>query len=172
MNRQPHPDGLKAKARTIYEAKGSRAAAEQTGISRRTVNAWAKAEGWQPHVATRQAPDQRLHLVAPVADTARPAGKSSVPAGYGLARRVLLRRLGDTAGLALDQVEAELGQGHTSKARDCAIICGIALDKAEMLAKATAGEPGGTMPTVEESRTRLRELAHDLTSRAQGNGRG
>jgi hypothetical protein len=162
MNRQPHPDGAKAQARQVYEAHGSRKASEVTGLPRRTVNAWAKAEGWQRR---GQRPDLR---VAPVAETRQPAGKRSVPAGYSLARRVLLRRLGDTAGLALDQVEAELRQGHTSKARDCAIICGIALDKAELLAKAAGAGVGGDMPTVEEARTRLRELAIDLTARRTG----
>jgi hypothetical protein len=93
-----------------------------------------------------------------------------VPAGYGLARRVLLRRLGDTAGLALDLVAQELAAGHTSKARDCAIICGIALDKAEMLAKVGGQDVGGAMPTVAEATSRLRELAADLTSRSRAGG--
>jgi hypothetical protein len=91
-----------------------------------------------------------------------------VPAGYSLARRVLLRRLGHTATLALDQVEMELGQGHTSKARDAAVVCGIVLDKAEQLAKAAGAGVGGDMPTVDEARTRLHELATDLTARRTG----
>jgi hypothetical protein len=163
MNRQQHSDGAKAQARTIFEAHGSRKAAEVTGISRRTINAWARAGGWQRR---GQRPDLR---VAPVPDARQVSSKGrEVPAGYGLARRVLLRRLGDTAGLALDQVRRELGQGRTGKARDCAIVCGILLDKAEVLAKAVGSDVGGTTPTVGEARARLRELAADLAARRTG----
>jgi hypothetical protein len=164
MNRQPHPDDAKAQAKALFVADGATLAASVTGISARTIRRWAVAEQWP-----RKGDGHRPHLrVAPSVETRQPVGKSSVPAGYSLARRVLLRRLGDTAGLALDQVEKELGQGHTSKARDCAIICGIALDKAEQLAKAAGTGVGGDMPTVDEARTRLHELATDLTARRTG----
>lgn len=165
MNRQPHDANLKAQARSLYTADGPTLAASVTGIPARTIRRWAVAEQWP-----RSGDGHRPHLhVAPVAETRQPAGKSGqVPAGYGLARRVLLRRLGDTAGLALDQVERELAQGHTGKARDCAIICGIALDKAELLVKAVGSDVGVGMPTVAEARARLRELAADLTARRTG----
>jgi hypothetical protein len=164
VNRQRHPDGAKAQARTIFEAHGSRRAAEVTGLPRRTINAWAAAEDWQR-------PGQPRHLrVAPSAEARPAAGKTGVPAGYSLARRVLLRRLGDTASLALDQVEAHLRAGHTVKARDAMVVAGIAVQRAEELAKA-AGPAAGGQPDPAELVGRLRELATDLRTRKANGGR-
>ena len=47
MNRQPHDPSLKAQARSLYAADGPKLASDVTRIPKRTVNAWAKAEGWQ-----------------------------------------------------------------------------------------------------------------------------
>src|SRR5688500_409578 len=64
MRHQQHPDGLKRQAHQLYQTHGARVAADLTGIPRRTINHWAKAEGWQRHLATEQAHSQQ---VAPVA---------------------------------------------------------------------------------------------------------
>jgi hypothetical protein len=178
MNRQQHPDDAKAQAKALYAADGPKLASDVTGIPKRTINSWAKAEGWQrqqagapPDRASEQAAGQRLHLVAPAADTSKASGKSGqVPASWGLASRVLLRRWADVAYLALDQVEKELGAGHSVKARDCATVAGIATQRGLELAKAVGSGPGGTMPTVAEATSRLRELAADLTSRSRAGG--
>jgi hypothetical protein len=164
MSHRPWSDDLRQQARALYASDGAKLASEVTGVPLRTVQRWAMAERWAAPSddATSQAP--HLH-VAPAPDVWRPDGRGRhVPAGYGLARRLLLRRLGDTAGLALDHVERELGQGHTSKARDCA----IALDRAEVLAKAVGDGVGGAVPSVAEARARLAELAADLTARSTG----
>jgi hypothetical protein len=170
-NREPWDEDLKQQTKALYLADGAALASSVTGVPVRTVRQWAKVGNWRQQTpATGQPADQRLHLVTPVPGVAAAPSKSQVPAGYGLARRVLLRRLGDTASLALDLVAQELAAGHTSKARDCAIICGIALDKAELLAKAGGQDVGGAMPTVAEATSRLRELAADLTSRSRAGG--
>jgi hypothetical protein len=168
VNRQPHDPSLKAQARQVYEAHGSRKAAEATGISRRTINAWARADGWQP-------PGNRPHLrVAPVADADGPSGKSEgaagnrVPASWGLASRVLLRRLADTAALALDQVERELAAGHTSKARDAMVVGGIAIQRGLELSKATGPDQTQGHPDAAESAARIAEMARELTARRTG----
>lgn len=164
MNRQPHPDDARAQAKALYEADGPKLASDVTRIPKRTINAWAKAEGWQR--ATGQPPD--LH-VAGEAETRQPTGKSRVVAiGYGYQRRALLRRLAGLAGLALDQVETELAAGHTVKARDGMVVCGIALDKAEQLAKAAGPDLAGDRPDTAEAVARLQEMAADLAGRRTG----
>ena len=47
MNRQAHDPGLKAQAKALYESDGPKLASDVTRIPKRTVNAWAKAEGWR-----------------------------------------------------------------------------------------------------------------------------
>jgi hypothetical protein len=119
-------------------------------------------------MATPQPRD--LH-VAPVPDARQSANKGKVTSlGYGFQRRSLLRRLGELAGLALDQVETELRAGHTIKARDSMVVCGIALDKAEQLAKASGPDQAAGQLDPAEAVTRLREMAADLYARKTGNG--
>jgi hypothetical protein len=164
MNRQQHPDDAKAQAKALYEAHGSRKAAEATNISRRTINAWARADGWQPPGSR---PDLR---VAPVPETRQPAGKTRVVTsiGYSYQRRALLRRLGELATLALDQAESELRAGHTVKARDGMVCAGIALDKAEQLSKAAGPDLAGDRPDDAEALGRLQEMAGELAARRTG----
>jgi hypothetical protein len=98
----------------------------------------------------------------------QPASKTRVTSiGYGYQRRALLRRLGELATLALDQVETELRAGHTIKARDSMVVCGIALDKAEQLAKAVGPDQAG-QPDAAEAVARIREMAADLHARRAG----
>jgi hypothetical protein len=170
VNRQPHPDGAKAQARTIFEAHGSRKAAEVTGISRRTVNAWVKAEGWQRRLATGQAPNQRLHVVAPVADAEQAPNKRPVATGYTYQRRLLLRQLGDEAGACLTALAKDREAGKSGAARNWAWCVGILLERAELLAKAAGPDQGGHLDPA-ASIARMREMAADLRARAQGDGR-
>jgi hypothetical protein len=165
VNRQPHDADLKAQARSLYAADGPTLAASVTGIPARTIRRWAVAEQWP-----RSGDGHRPHLhVAPVAETRQPTGKTRVVAiGYGLQRRVLLRRLGELATLALDQVETELRAGHTVKARDGMVVCGIALDKAEQLAKAAGPDLAGDRPDAAEAVARIRAMAADLATRKTG----
>jgi hypothetical protein len=166
MNRQQHPDGAKAQARQVYEHHGAARASSVTGVSARTIRRWAAEERWPRQMATPQ--PRGLH-VAPVAGTRQPVGKTRVVAiGYGYQRRALLRRLGELATIALDQVETELRAGHTVKARDGMVVCGIALDKAEQLAKAAGPDLAGDRPDAAEAVARLREMAADLATRRTG----
>jgi hypothetical protein len=93
-----------------------------------------------------------------------------VAIGYGYQRRALLRRLGELAGLALDQVETELRAGHTVKAKDSAVVAGIALDKAEQLAKAAGPDLAGDRPDAAEALARIQEMAADLARRTGTDG--
>jgi hypothetical protein len=167
MNGQQHDPGLKAQARALYSTDGAKLASDVTQVPIRTVRHWARTEGWQAPTATRQAHHLR---VAPDAGTRQPAGKTRVATslGYGYQRRALLRRLGELATLALDQVETELQAGHTVKARDGMVVCGIALDKAEQLAKAAGPDLAGDRPDTAEVVTRLQEMAADLAGRGTG----
>jgi hypothetical protein len=166
MNGQQHDPGLKAQARTLYSTDGAKLASDVTHIPIRTVRHWARTEGWQAPTATRQ--PHHLH-VAPSVETRQPAGKTRVVAiGYGYQRRALLRRLGELATLALDQVETELRAGHTVKARDGMVVCGIALDKAEQLAKAAGPDLAGDRSDAAEALGRLQEMAADLATRRTG----
>ena len=168
MNRQQWPADLRAQAKALYLSDGATLASSVTGVPQRTVQHWAVTEGWkaQPDKASPQRPDLRL---APVPGTQQPPAKSqAASAGYGYQRRALLRQLGETASLALAQVERELGQGHTVKARDCAIICGIALDKAELLAHAVGPDADGSRPDGAEVVTRLKQVLADLQARRTG----
>lgn len=164
MNRQQHPDGAKAQARTIYQAHGSRRAAEVSGISRRTINAWAKAEGWQRHLAAQQPP--HLH-VAPVADTAGPAGKRTVAAGWPMRRQQQLDRYAQLVDAALDKAEQAMEANKPYHAKAYAITAGVFTDKVEVLAKqvreqGTAGEPVDVAASV----ARLQQLVDAAEGRA------
>jgi hypothetical protein len=163
VNRQQHPDGAKAQARQVYEAHGSRLAAEVTGISRRTINAWAKADGWQP-------PGQPRHLhVAPAAQTRQPAPKGRVASlGYGYQRRALLRQLGDEARACLTALAKDREAGKSGAARNWAWCVGILLERAELLAKAASPDQSSGQPDPAEAVARLREMAADLTARRAG----
>jgi hypothetical protein len=160
VNRQQHPDGAKAQARQVYEAHGSRLAAEVTGISRRTINAWAKADGWQP-------PGQPRHLhVAPAAQTRQPAPKGRVASlGYGYQRRALLRQLGDEARACLTALAKDREAGKSGAARNWAWCVGILIERAELVAKAAGPDLAGDRPDDGEVMARLQEMATDLAGR-------
>ena len=171
MNRQPHPDGAKAQARTIFEAHGSRKASEVTGISRRTINVWARAEGWQRRQATRQHPDQRLHLVAAVPGVDGGGGKRPAAFGYGYQRRTLLGQLADEAGACLDALGKDREAGKSGAARNWAWCVGILLERAELLAKAAGPDQASGHPEPEAAVARIRELlAGSQDRRAAGDG--
>lgn len=163
-NRQQHPDGAKAQARQAYEHHGSRHAAETTGISRRTINAWARADGWQP-------PGQPRHLhVAPSVEVRQPAPKGQVTS-LGYQRRALLRQLGDEARACLTALAKDREAGKSGAARNWAWCVGILLERAELLAKAVGPDQAAGQPDTAEAVTRLREMAADLRDRrAEGNG--
>jgi hypothetical protein len=137
VNRQPHPDLTKSRARTIYEAHGSRQAAEVLGISRRTVNAWAKAEGWQRRLATRQPSDQH---VAPVAGS-RPAPGKGAPVG-SWQPRLVLDRLAAELWAQLDTLAELRAAGKAADARWTATVVGILVQRAAELAKLTGADRG------------------------------
>ena len=165
MNRQPWSDDLRQQARALYASDGAQLASSVTGIPARTLRRWAVAEQW-PRSGDGHPP--HLH-VAPSAGTRQPAGKTRVVAiGWGFQRRAVLRRLGELATLALDQVGTELRAGHTVKARDSMVVCGIALDKAEQLAKAAGPDLAGDRPDTAEALARLQEMLGDLATRRTG----
>ena len=154
MNRQQHPDGLKAKARIVYEAKGSRAAAEQTGCSRRTVNAWAKAGNWQP-------PGNRSHQgVAPVP---RADGAVAKAVGAGWQPRLLLSRLTAEVWIQLDTLAELRAAGKARDARETAVTLGILVDKAAALAKQTGADRMHPDPAT--SVARIHELLDGIEQR-------
>jgi hypothetical protein len=47
-------------ARQLYESHGSRRASEQTGIDQRTIQKWAKSEGWRTRLASVSASGPEL----------------------------------------------------------------------------------------------------------------
>lgn len=163
MNRQRHPDGARAQAKQVYEQHGSRRAAEVTGLPRRTINAWARQDGWQQ-------PRQRSHLrVAPVAQTRQPAHKGQVTSlGYGYQRRALLRQLGDKAHACLAALAKDREAGRSGAARNWAWCVGILLERAELLAKAAGPDQAEGHPDAAAAVARIREMAADLRDRRTG----
>jgi hypothetical protein len=167
VNRQPHSDGAKAQARTIFEAHGSRKASEVTGISRRSINAWAKAEGWQRRLATGQGRDQRFHPVSPSGQARDGPAKK---AGPGWQPRRVLDRLAWELWVELDTLAAAREAGKSREVRDAAVAVGILVDKCSDLAKQTGADRDGGHPSPEEARDRLRELASAWRQRAEQDG--
>jgi hypothetical protein len=165
------PADLKAQARALYASDGLQLAAEVTQIPGRTLRHWAKTEQWPRPGDEDQAGNggKRADLrLAPVPHAGQGPVKGQVVAlGYGYQRRALLRQLGDLAGQAVGRASAELEQGHTAKARDAAVVLGIALDRAEALARAAGPDPSA-QPEMAEVVGRLRELAADLQARKTG----
>jgi hypothetical protein len=154
MRHQQHPDGLKAKARTIFEAHGSRRASEQTGIPRRTVNAWARAEGWQRRLATGQRPDLRVAPDAPLPTGAAVTPKRPASSGNpaGLQHDLLVEVAACLAQLGKDRVA-----GKSGAVRNWAWAIGVLIDKATgPLAKGGAGWDRPAPLSPEESVARIR----------------
>jgi hypothetical protein len=162
MNRQQHPDDAKAHARQVYEAHGSRRAAEATGISRRTLNAWAKAGNWQP-------PGKCPHLrVAPDANARSGQAKAvatPLAAHAGWQPHRLLQRLTVELWAQLDALAAAREAGKARDARDLAVVVGVLTDKALVLAKQTGSQGGQDAAT---SVARIRELVDGITARVAG----
>ena len=67
-------------------------------------------------------------------------------------------------------MEKELAAGHTSKARDAAVVAGIVIDKGEQLVKAAGSGSDGARPTRDETIARLRALTAELRAQAQTGG--
>jgi hypothetical protein len=63
--RGPYPEAKRTEALAIYQAKGPRAAAEETGIGRATISRWAKKAGVETQVTARtQAATQASQALA------------------------------------------------------------------------------------------------------------
>jgi hypothetical protein len=137
MNRQQHPDDAKAQARQLYQAHGSRRAAEVTGLPRRTINAWAKAEGWQRRLATGQRPDQHVAAVA----ARQPVPAKGAPVG-SWQPRLALDRLAGELWAQLDTLAELRAAGKAREARDTAVVVGILVQRAAELAKLTGADRG------------------------------
>lgn len=164
-SRQPHPDLTKSRAKAIYEARGSRQAAEVLGISRRTVNQWAKAEGWQRRLATGQPADQG---VAPVADANEATAKSPVATGYQVRRHRQLDRYGELVDAALDKAEQAMEANRPYHAKAYAVAAGVFTDKAEVLAKAAGMDTTAGRPDPAVAAARIGELVDVIEGRVAG----
>jgi hypothetical protein len=164
MNYQPHDAARKAQARTIYEAKGSRAAADQTGLPRRTVNAWAKQDGWQRPLAAKQPGNQRFRVVASVGQA---GGDQAKRVGPGWQPQRVLDRLAWELWAELDTLAGYREARKPREARDSAVQVGILVDKAMALAKQAGLEHGG-QHDPETAVGRLHEMLDALQERATG----
>jgi hypothetical protein len=160
VERQQHPDALKARARAVFERHGSRQAADQLGIPRRTVNHWARVEGWQRRLATAQPADQRFH---PVAASAAGEAAKQPPAG----RPRLAMRVRAELWALLDAVQAAREARRPRDAKDYAITAAIFLDKLLLLEQR---DPGSGQLDPAMAVPRLMELVDVITERAAGDG--
>jgi hypothetical protein len=154
----------------LFVTDGPKLASDVTGIPKRTVNAWAKAEGWRRPTGTHQATGQPRHLhVAAAPQTRQPTPKGQVASlGYGYQRRALLRQLGDEARECLTALARDREAGKSGAARNWAWCVGILIERAELVAKAAGPDLAGDRPDTAEVVTRLQEMAADLASRGTG----
>jgi hypothetical protein len=157
VNRQAHDAGTVAKARVVYEARGSRAASEQTGIPRRSINAMAKRHRWQHPGVPEQPRHQR---VAPVAGADGGVAKA-VRAGWQ--PRLLLSRLTAEVWIQLDTLAELRAAGKARDARETAVTLGILVDKAVALAKQTGADRMHPDPAT--SVARIHELLDGIEQR-------
>jgi hypothetical protein len=141
---QQWSDDLRQQARVLYERDGLQLASSVTSIPSRTIRAWAQQEQWR-----KPGKGSELRVATVAHAPQRPAKGEVVALGYGHTRRSLLRQMGELAAQAAVKASEELASGHTIKARDCGVLMGIAVDKAEQLAKA-AGDQGGGHPEMTE----------------------
>ena len=146
VNRRQWNEDLKAQAKALYLADGSKLAAEVTCIPLRTVQRWARTEGWDAsrEDAIEQAPDQRYAVFAPGTDGAAPDGKGNgatappVPSGSPsreLARDLLIARQVWRA----EADKLQHGRGRPGAYRDAGVVLGILQDKASKAGVADLG---------------------------------
>jgi hypothetical protein len=152
MAHQQHPDGLKRQAQQLYQSRGSRVAADMTGIPRRTINAWAKREGWQRHLATGQRPDLRVAPVAPLPPGAAAAPKRPVAGNPASLQHDLLTEVA----ACLAQLGKDRAAGRSGAVRNWAWAIGVLIDKAtDKLAKGGGGWDRPAPLSPEESVARI-----------------
>jgi hypothetical protein len=164
MERQPHPDAIKAQAKTVYQAHGAKRAAELTHVAIRTVRYWARREGWrQPATATGKPPDLRVATVAD-ANPAQPKGSVAGFAGYQPAR--LLERVTAELWAQLDTLAKLREAGRARDSRETAVVVGILIQRAAELAKQAGMDRGQLDPAV--ALARLDALMDSIEQGAAG----
>ena len=150
MSGQPWPQDLKAQAKALYLADGSKLAAEVTSIPRRTIQRWAVAEGWgaSPDATDATDPQAADQAFAPFAAPR----DGAIPQNGDGAMAPVLPSLNPTRDLAVDLAMGRLvyrttvdryrsNRAKASEVRDAAAALTMLQDKA---AKAgVSGAHGG-----------------------------
>lgn len=172
-NRQQHPDGTRAQARTVYEQHGPQRASAVTGVPTRTLRRWAEADGWkrprQP--ASGHLAHQDVAGVAPSVSVRAAPAKGGSGHGPGHARmwnpRRVLDRLSWELWAELDRLATMREHGKPRDAQPVAVIVGILTQRCLELAKAAGVDASSGHLPPELARERLGELRQVLADRAQ-----
>lgn len=143
-----HSDETKATALAIYERSGPGAAADQTGVTQRTVTRWAKAAGLSFDPTKKAAaPDLMLSLSEYRAETALRLYREANALLDQLhephiERKAMTVSHGAHKGQEVEIVDIELDKPRYSDQRQIMTAVGIALDKAHHLSGGAADSPG------------------------------
>jgi hypothetical protein len=150
-----YTDDQRKAARDLYQARGARYASEQLAIPRRTINEWARTEGWAKRLA---------------ATTAEHADRmASVRLGWHVRKQGLADEAAEAAaevlGMLRERVRARKVYGVWDLARSFGVLT-------ERAAEMSAGIGGADTPTLtpEQSLGRLNTLLDVLEDRQAAGG--
>lgn len=121
-----HDPAIKAKARTVFEAKGAKAAAALTGVPAGTIYAWASREHWTRGPTT------------PATVAEHQPRSAAVTLSWATRKRREADKAGRAAALARELIEQKLTDGADLAPRDLVICYGILIDKALKLGEDAA----------------------------------
>jgi hypothetical protein len=151
-----YTDDQRKAARTLYEQRGSRVAAQQLGIPPRTIREWARQGDWAKRLAAAS---------GEAADAA-----AGMRAGWALRRQGLADDAAEAAHLTVQlymrRVRAGTIYGLQELARSFALFTERA---AEMSAGLGGQEPGGEIPP-EQAVAGLNRVLDAIEPRVAGDG--
>jgi hypothetical protein len=152
-----HQPQVREQAKVMYQQHGAAYAAEQTGVSERTIRRWALAESWQ----------QRMTVVAGQDTRTKSAASQAVILGWQTRRQTMADQLGHVGAQLLEAIQRDLAERKRLNLRDAGILLGIMLDKAELLAERT-GWAGGGEGSAEQSMAHITSMLDAIEPRAVG----
>jgi hypothetical protein len=152
---KPHSEDTKRRARQLYEQRGARHAAETIGVSLRTIQLWARSEGWARRLSPHPTDRERNHAQAQL--------------GWAIRKRGLADEAGAAAAEALEMFRERVKARKVYGARDLAVAFASLTERADAMSAGLGGLDGPQVPG-ELRMARLRELAGALEQRRDAAG--
>jgi hypothetical protein len=149
---KPHSEDTKRRARELYEQRGTRFAAEHLRIAPRTVQLWARQDGWTRHIASA---------------SDRVAQGQANRIGWAVRKRGEADHAGKVAADIRCLLEERVAAGKAAYVRDLAMAYSMLTERADKMSASTGGLDTPQMPP-EAQVARLVELVDVVEQRKVG----